>query len=162
MGGGACRREAPQGRKPRGTEAPTRGPWPPQRLFWQISLPATRAANMQSSPHECGAAEKNGTDTFNTSLSSQEPALNTRQARGRRASTGEQSEATRTGVRGPVSAGPARESRPRPPGQGSGGPSARGRSAGAPGPGRGREVLCAWSQDGHTTDLVGKTLELWN
>ena len=99
-GGGACRRAASQGCKPRRTEAPTRGPWPPQRLFWQMSLPATRAANMQSSPHKCGAAENNGTDTFNTSLSSQEPALNRRQAKGWRASTGEQAEATRTGVRG--------------------------------------------------------------
>lgn len=134
---------------------------------------------MESSPHECGVAKNNGTDTFNTSLSSQEPVLNRRQTRGRRASAGEQAEATQTGVGGPASAGPAqesrpkppgqgsgdppaRESRPRPPGQGSGGPSARGRSAGTPGTGGGREVLHAWSQDEHTTDLVGKTLELWN
>ena len=30
------------------------------------------------------------------------------------------------------------------------------------GPGRGQEALHTQSHDGHTIDLVGKTLELWN
>ena len=45
---------------------------------------------------------------------------------------------------------------------GSGSPSAWGRSAGTPGTCGGREALRTRSQDGHTIDLVGKTLELWN
>lgn len=144
---------------------------------------------------------------------------NRRQARGRRASTGEQAlRPTRTGVGEPVSegqlsmrpgdlwragsaGGAARESRLRPTQigvgepvsagplsrrprnlrragsagglhvgradsethpDGSGSPSAWGRSAGTLGTCGGREALRTRSQDGHTIDLVGKTLELWN